>query len=192
MGFVQQWRKTGTSRLLPCIEQDVRDRHPSAPNVLRVGDHLRMYYHGRQGERIRIGFAEASADNPQSWKKHPGNPVLDLGPEAAIDSHWVSHPQVPPATHTRWRLYHAAFASRYRDKAKTFKVPRSWSHNTSHSHALPSRASFRCLSLYSEVTTEQAGKVAPGAAPSPFSIDTRPALCYVCWVWMTQPQRSRA
>ena len=92
----QNWQKIGEKPLLPSLDKDVWDNFPSAPHVIRVGDRLRMYYHGRQGVPIRngralgmerIGFAEASVKDPLVLKKHPGNPVLDLGPAGAIDSH---------------------------------------------------------------------------------------------------------
>lgn len=39
-----------------------------------------MYYHGREDPRVRrelrIGLPEASAEDPFTWTKHPGNPVL--------------------------------------------------------------------------------------------------------------------
>ena len=125
MNSAQQWRKIGETPLFPCVEDDVWERYPSAPHVLWVGDQLRMYYHGRQGELIRIGFAEASPDDPFTWKKHPGNPVLDLGPEGAIDSHWAAYPWVVPITHTHWHLYYATFGGEYLDEAKTRKIWRT-------------------------------------------------------------------
>ena len=51
------WRKITPNALFPCGESMEWDRDPSAPHVLRVGDKLRMYYHGRLDGRIRIGFA---------------------------------------------------------------------------------------------------------------------------------------
>lgn len=125
MDSPQRWHRVSETPLMPCIQDNVWDRHPSAPNVLRVGDHLRMYYHGRQGELIRIGFAEAPADNPFSWTRHPGNPVLDLGGKGQIDSHWVAYPWVVPITDTHWHMYHATFGGTYLDEAKTFKIWRT-------------------------------------------------------------------
>ena len=154
MSSVQRWRKIGETPLFPCLEDAVWDRLPSAPHVIRVGDRLRMYYHARQGssqekapfypgrsgsrtedgswawsvpldDRIRIGIAEADPDDPFSWTKHPNNPVFDLGPDGAIDSHWVSYPWVVPITATHWHMYYAGFGGEYHDEAKTAKIWRT-------------------------------------------------------------------
>ena len=153
MGSVQRWRKINEP-LFPCVEERVWDRLPSAPHVMLVGDRLRMYYHARQGsaqekapffpgrsamraqdgswawsvpleDRIRIGFAEANADAPLTWEKFPDNPVLDVGPVQAIDSHWASYPWVVPVTDTHWHMYYATFGGEYLDEARTSKLWRT-------------------------------------------------------------------
>lgn len=130
----QQWRKVGSAPLFPDLKAGMWDRHPSAPHVVRVGDELRMYYHGREGGpvradvtpgRIRIGMARASVEDPLSWEKHSGNPILDLGPHGGIDSHWASYPWVVPVTDMHWHMYYAGFGGEYQDEAKTRKIWRT-------------------------------------------------------------------
>jgi len=97
------------TQLFSHIEDDVWHRTARAPNVVRVGDRLRMYYHGERGERRRIGLAETDVSDPFHWEKHPDNPVLDLGSANAIDSHWAGYPWVLPITDTHWHMYYGAW-----------------------------------------------------------------------------------
>ena len=63
--------------------------------------------------RIRIGFAEASVDDPLTWTKHAGNPVLDLAGPGEPDSEWCAYPWVVPVTETRWHMYYAGFGGEF-------------------------------------------------------------------------------
>ncbi|MBI3943616.1 MAG: hypothetical protein HY326_11440 [Chloroflexi bacterium] len=107
----QSWKRLG--QIFPCTPADVWDRDPSAPHVLRLGDRLRMYYHGRQGQLIRIGLAEAPLSDPLAWRKYSGQPVLDLGPPGSIDSHWAGYPWVVPITGTHWHMYYAGWGGQF-------------------------------------------------------------------------------
>ena len=107
------WRKITPDGLFRCGETDDWDRDPSAPHILRIGDTLRMYYHGRLDDRIRIGFAEALIDDPLTWTKHEGNPVLDLAGPGEPDSEWCAYPWVVPITETRWHMYYAGFGGEF-------------------------------------------------------------------------------
>ena len=95
--------------LWPCQDTDAWDRDPSAPNIIRVGDQLRLYYHGRQNNRIRIGMAEADIGDPLNWRKRFDRPVLDLGPEGSLDSHWAGYPWIVPITDNHFHLYYATW-----------------------------------------------------------------------------------
>ena len=108
------WRKITPSAFFPCGETDGWDQDPSAPHILRVDDRLRMYYHGRLADQIRIGFAEAPIDDPLNWTKHPRNPVLDLVEPGQPDSEWCAYPWVVPITETRWHMYYAGFGGEFR------------------------------------------------------------------------------
>ena len=68
------WRKITPEGLFRCGETDEWDRDPSAPHIIRIGDTLRMYYHGRLDGRIRIGFAEAPVDDPTDLDEARGQP----------------------------------------------------------------------------------------------------------------------
>ncbi len=107
------WSKVQGNPLFPHLETDEWDRHPSAPHILRVGDRLRMYYYGQRGDERRIGFAEAPVDDPFSWTKHPGNPVLDLSGPGGLDSVWAAYPWVLPITDTLWYIYYAGFGDEW-------------------------------------------------------------------------------
>jgi len=108
------WRKLTPEPLLVRGEDDEWDADSSAPFVMQSGDGLRMYYHGRQNDRIRIGFAEASVDDPLAWTKHAGNPVLDLGEPGTFDCGWVGYPWIVPVTDAHWHLYYAAWDGTFR------------------------------------------------------------------------------
>ena len=110
------WRKTTPAAIMPRTEAAVWDQDPTAPFVMRVGDRLRMYYDGRLrgSNEVRIGFAEASVDDPLTWTKDPANPVFDLGEPGSFDSMWVSYPWVVPVTDTHWHMYYAGFGGEYR------------------------------------------------------------------------------
>ena len=60
--------------------------------VVHDGAKYRMWYTGSDGSVWKIGYAE-SADGI-TWTKHPGNPVLDLGPADAWDDFNVYGPSV--------------------------------------------------------------------------------------------------
>jgi len=63
----------------------------SHPTVLFDGDKYHMWYTGYDGSTNRIGYA--TSPDPINWKKHPNNPVLDIGPKI-WDSYWVQSPTV--------------------------------------------------------------------------------------------------
>ena len=115
------WRKITPEGLFRCGETDDWEKDPSAPYIVRIGDRLRMYYHGRLDGRIRIGFAEASVDDPLTWTKHEGNPVLDLAEPGEPDSVWCAYPWVVPITETRGHMYYAGFGGEFwREGQKTW------------------------------------------------------------------------
>lgn len=112
----QTWRKLG--QVLGTTETEVWDRTPASPHVFEWEGRLRMYYEGRSpyiqpsGRReyiLRIGFAEASLDNPMVWTKHSANPVLDVGPTGSVDSHWAGYPWIVRITDAHWHMYYACF-----------------------------------------------------------------------------------
>lgn len=117
----QRWRRLG--QVLPALDgSDVWDQGPGSPHVFEWNGKLRMYYEGRQPftmaggrqeYRLRIGVAEASLDDPLTWHKLPGNPVLDVGPDGAPDSYWAGYPWIVRVTPTHWHMYYAAWDGRY-------------------------------------------------------------------------------
>ena len=114
------WRKLSSNPIFPHSDGDEWDLRPSAPHILRVGGKLRMYYYGerdgRRGKERRIGFAEAPLDDPYTWTRHRGNPVLDLAVPGELDSVWASYPWVLPITDTLWYMYYAAFGDEFLKK----------------------------------------------------------------------------
>ena len=115
-----EWRKITPEALLPHQDQPAWDQKPTAPFVMRLGDRLRMYYDGRLrrpnkvANEVRIGFAEASVDDPLTWTKHERNPVFDVSEPGGFDSEWVSYPWVVPITGHHWHMYYAGFGGEYR------------------------------------------------------------------------------
>lgn len=108
---VQRWNKLGP--IMPCTADKDWDHCPSAPHVIRVGNGLRMYYMSIEGERRRVGLAEADVSDPLAWRKVSDRPLLDFGKPGSIDSHWVSYPWVVPVTATHWHLYYATWNGAY-------------------------------------------------------------------------------
>ena len=120
----QRWQKQG--EVLHGRTGDVWDRSVSAPNIVRVGDRLRMYFDGWQPSgkefRRRIGLAEAAVSEPLTWKRVHQDPVLDLGPAGSIDSEWVSYPWVVPITATHWHMYYAAWGGQFHSHVPQRKI----------------------------------------------------------------------
>lgn len=120
----QTWRKLGL--VVPPKDADTWDQRPSVPCILRTNDRYLMYFHGEQyfsdrNKVRRVGLAEASLDDPMAWTMVGDDPLIDLGPEGSIDSHWVSYPWVVPITDTHWRLYYAAWDGAFLETAPNQK-----------------------------------------------------------------------
>ena len=96
------WNKLLTNPIFDHSEDDLWDKYPSAPHILRVGNKFRMYYYGERfgprGKERRIGFAEAPLNDPTNWTKSITNPILDLSEPGSLDSVWCSYPWVLPIT----------------------------------------------------------------------------------------------
>jgi len=63
-----------------------------SPTVLFDGTEYKMWYHGTDGSTFRIGYA--TSPDGIIWTKHPGNPVLDVGPPGGWDDYLVMSPTV--------------------------------------------------------------------------------------------------
>ena len=70
------------------------------------GKKYRMYYSGDVG--AGIGFAEASVDDPLTWKEHPASPVLK--PRADNwEGNKINQPRVVRVTDIHWRMYYTGW-----------------------------------------------------------------------------------
>ncbi|MCD6415682.1 MAG: hypothetical protein J7M08_03165 [Planctomycetes bacterium] len=69
------------------------------------GKTYRMYYAGNEGEGI--GFAEASVDDPLTWKEHPASPVLRPR-EGSWEGPRINQPRVVAVSAEHWRMYYSA------------------------------------------------------------------------------------
>lgn len=67
------------------------------------GKTYRMYYAGKTGEGI--GFAEASVDDPVTWREHPTSPVLKPWADN-WEGNQINQPRVVAVTDTHWRMYY--------------------------------------------------------------------------------------
>jgi hypothetical protein len=116
-GASQRWRKLG--EVLHKRPGDVWDQLVSAPNVVRAGSRLRMYFDGWQRHgpannyRRRIGVAESDVSRGLAWTRIQNDPVLDLGPAGSIDCEWASYPWVVPVTETHWHMYYAGWGGKF-------------------------------------------------------------------------------
>jgi len=55
--------------------------------VVYDGSHFHMWYSGWNGSKERIGYA--TSPDGTSWTKHPGNPVIDVGPPGSWNDYVV-------------------------------------------------------------------------------------------------------
>ena len=69
----------------------------------------KMFYCGRAG--AGIGFAEASIDDPLTWKEHAASPVLK--PLANWEGNTINQPRVVKVTDTHWRLYYTGWGYKH-------------------------------------------------------------------------------
>ena len=65
----------------------------------------KMFYCGRAG--AGIGFAEASINDPLTWKEHAASPVLK--PLANWEGNRINQPRVVKVTDQHWRLYYTGW-----------------------------------------------------------------------------------
>ena len=66
------------------------DYRVEGANVLFDGYEYKMWYSAKDGSNYRIGFA--TSPDGVTWTKHPGNPVLDLGPSGTWDDEFTFTP----------------------------------------------------------------------------------------------------
>jgi predicted GH43/DUF377 family glycosyl hydrolase len=71
--------------------------------VVRVYGTWFMWYSGRDGSTSRIGLA--TSPDGITWRKHPSNPVLDVGPAGAWDARYVEAPGVAFVNGVYYMLY---------------------------------------------------------------------------------------
>ena len=119
----QTWKKLGP--VFPVDDPgDAWDSEPTCPYIMRLGDELRMYYHGRIRRILddgrhhvvdRIGCASGNVADPMSWQKWPGNPLLGLGEVGAPDSHTLGYPCVVPINETHWHMYYVGWGGEFWD-----------------------------------------------------------------------------
>jgi predicted GH43/DUF377 family glycosyl hydrolase len=79
--------------------------------VMRDGDRFRMFYNAKSpdeggGWRERTGTA--TSPDLLHWRKHEGNPVLDVGPPGSWDSRFASDPWVVMIGGV-WHLFYYGF-----------------------------------------------------------------------------------
>ena len=70
------------------------------------GKTYRMYYAGKEGEGI--GFAEASIDDPLTWREHPASPVL-IPRTDNWEGNRINQPRVVAVTDSHWRMYYTGW-----------------------------------------------------------------------------------
>jgi predicted GH43/DUF377 family glycosyl hydrolase len=70
------------------------------------GKTYRMYYAGKEGEGI--GFAEASIDDPLTWREHSASPVLRPRTDN-WEGNRINQPRVVAVTDQHWRMYYTGW-----------------------------------------------------------------------------------
>ena len=80
------------------------------PCVIKDMEGYKMYYYSSSGGRLKIGLATSADGN--TWTKHPGNPVLDVGSPEAWDDEGVWAPMVI-YDHNTYRMWFQGFGGEF-------------------------------------------------------------------------------
>jgi hypothetical protein len=93
-------------------------KRASAPHILDMGDHYRMYYWGVGSQGNVILMAQSPKDRPNDWTPL-GTTILAPQPGTAHNANGPSFPYVFPVQGSRWHMLFCAWGA----KSPTGKLP---------------------------------------------------------------------
>lgn len=105
----QKWTKSEKNPIFGPKQTGPWDGWTNGVAILRNPDDksYKMFYSGQGG----IGFAEASIDDPLTWKEHPSSPVLKPN-----GNYWegnkINQPRVVKVTDIHWRMYYTGWGEK--------------------------------------------------------------------------------
>jgi predicted GH43/DUF377 family glycosyl hydrolase len=104
----QKWKKHPGNPIYGPDKSGPWDTWTNGVSIVKTADGktYRMFYAGRKG--AGIGFAEASVDDPLTWKEHPNSPVLRPR-EDNWEGNMLNQPRVVKVTDTHWRMYYTGW-----------------------------------------------------------------------------------
>lgn len=85
------WKRDKSNPVLD-VHSGSWERNVHRPYVIKAGSTYHMWYTGDDLSKFRIGYA--SSPDGIVWKKHPGNPVLDIGLPGSWDGGRVMMPSI--------------------------------------------------------------------------------------------------
>ncbi len=107
------WKKNGDPVLARGPRGSWDEMGAADPYVIRVADHLYMYYLGQdRARRQRLGVARSR--DGVTWEKYRGNPILELGFHGRFDDTGLGEPAVWSQHGWYWMLYTARSQSEER------------------------------------------------------------------------------
>lgn len=107
----QKWAKYDQNPVYGPNQSGDWDKWTNGVSIVRNPDHktYKMFYAGRAG--AGIGFAEASIDDPLTWKEHPTSPVLK--PLSNWEGNSINQPRVVKVTDDHWRMYYTGWGYKH-------------------------------------------------------------------------------
>ncbi len=107
----QRWKKHAGNPIYGPKLSGKWDTWTNGVSIVRNPDArtYRMFYAGRGG--AGIGFAEASINDPLTWKEHGASPVFK--PLRNWEGNKINQPRVVKVTDTHWRMYYTGWGYKH-------------------------------------------------------------------------------
>jgi predicted GH43/DUF377 family glycosyl hydrolase len=107
----QKWVKYDKNPIYGPKQSGSWDTWTNGVSIVRNPDNktYKMFYCGRAG--AGIGFAEASIEDPLTWKENPASPVLK--PLTNWEGNTTNQPRVVKVTDDHWRMYYTGWGYKH-------------------------------------------------------------------------------
>ena len=122
----QKWNKYENNPIYGPKSSGDWDNWTNGVSIVRNPDNktYKMFYCGRAG--AGIGFAEASIEDPLTWKENPASPVLK--PLKNWEGNTTNQPRVVKVTDKHWRMYYTGWGYKHPNGGSP------WAFNLAESH----------------------------------------------------------